>query len=388
MSSVHKHPPRPYWYCAYYIGDGKRVYKTTKTTNKKDAIRICAAWEKAAKLAHRDMLTPERAREILEDGLRDILETKNMASPKASIESYFNSWLKLRESVTKESTFIRYGGVVNDFLKFLGPSAKRNISALSIENIEQYRESLAERVSPSSTNTHLKILRVALKKAVPRYFSINPAAHVENLDDSGRNQRRAFTLEELRKLLEVASQEWRTMILVGVYTGLRLGDCAALCWNNLDLQRSEITITTAKTQRTQILPIAATLRRHLETLPASDDPLAPLCPNLHGKGSPSLSNQFYNLMATAGLVQARKDHRSTGKGRKAKRQMIDIGFHALRHTATSLLKNAGVSEAVTMDLIGHESAAVSRNYTKIDSATKRAAVDKMPDVTEQPKAKE
>jgi integrase len=55
--------------------------------------------------------------------------------------------------------------------------------------------------------------------------------------------------------------------------------------------------------------------------------------------------------------------------------------HALRYTATSLLKNAGVSDIVALDIVGHESAAVSRNYTHIHAKTKRTALDKLPDVT-------
>jgi hypothetical protein len=46
-----------------------------------------------------------------------------------------------------------------------------------------------------------------------------------------------------------------------------------------------------------------------------------------------------------------------------------------------LLKNAGVSEAVARDIIGHESAAISRHYTHIDEASKRKAIAKLPDVT-------
>jgi hypothetical protein len=33
------------------------------------------------------------------------------------------------------------------------------------------------------------------------------------------------------------------------------------------------------------------------------------------------------------------------------------------------------------DIIGHENEAVSRNYTLIETETKRAALDKLPDVT-------
>ncbi|HKB89648.1 MAG TPA: tyrosine-type recombinase/integrase, partial [Opitutaceae bacterium] len=74
-------------------------------------------------------------------------------------------------------------------------------------------------------------------------------------------------------------------------------------------------------------------------------------------------------------------NKSHGQGRTAPRQRSEITFHSLRHTATSLLKNAGVSEAVTRDIIGHESAEISRHYTHIDEDTKRVALGKMPDVT-------
>jgi hypothetical protein len=63
-----------------------------------------------------------------------------------------------------------------------------------------------------------------------------------------------------------------------------------------------------------------------------------------------------------------------------RRELNALSFHSLRHTATSLLKNAGVSDVVARDIIGHESEAVSRNYTHIDMETKRKAVDGMPDV--------
>jgi integrase len=59
----------------------------------------------------------------------------------------------------------------------------------------------------------------------------------------------------------------------------------------------------------------------------------------------------------------------------------ELSFHALRHTATSLMKNAGISPAIVQDIIGHESPAISAHYTRIEESTKRGAVDSMPDVT-------
>ena len=124
----------------------------------------------------------------------------------------------------------------------------------------------------------------------------------------------------VRRKLTV-EQPWKTAVLFGIYTGLRLGDIQSLTWANLDLQQKELTIRTQKTGRVQILPLAKPLLRHAESLPAGDDPKAPLCPSFQGKTVSWLSNQFYEVMASAGLVQPRGDHQKKegGCGRRGRR---------------------------------------------------------------------
>src|SRR5258708_37759771 len=102
----------------------------------------------------------------------------------------------------------------------------------------------------------------------------------------------------------------------------------------------------------------------------------------------AFSQQLPDLLVGAGLVVPRPPKwKPQGKGRDAQRVRSEITFHSLRHTATSLLKNAGVSEAVARDIIGHESAAISRHYTHIDESSKRKALAKLPDITALPPAK-
>src|SRR6185503_13130581 len=116
-----------------------------------------------------------------------------------------------------------------------------------------------------------------------------------------RHERRPFTIPELKRILNAANEEWRGMILTGLYTGLRLGDIAVLTWANVDLQQRELIVSTQKTGRRQILPLATPLLRHLETLPAGDNPTAPLFPSSYEckarnpHGGP-LSNQFYGIL--------------------------------------------------------------------------------------------
>ena len=41
----------------------------------------------------------------------------------------------------------------------------------------------------------------------------------------------------------------------------------------------------------------------------------------------------------------------------------DLSFHSLRHTAVTLLKEAGIPQAVVMELVGHDNEEMSQHYT-------------------------
>ena len=222
-----------------------------------------------------------------------------------------------------------------------------------------------------------------------RIVDVNEASRVPRLEDdpNRKQQRRAFTPRELKAILEVCDDvEWRGMIVCGIYSGMRLGDVSLLRWENIDLAAREIRFKTEKTGREQVIPIAEPFYRHLLEIAGSDDPRAPLFPRAYAgrqRDIPTgtLSNQFYRLMTKASVVPPR-NNKSKGKGRNAARTSNGLGFHCLRHTATTLLKSAGVSDAVAREIVGHETAAVSRIYSHIDAPTLRAAIDRLPDITE------
>lgn len=409
MASIHRQKGKPHWFCAFYDGLGRRRFKSTGTESKSRANIICESWRRTSELARQGSLTQQRTKEIAdealeavgEDGkplskyqaarLRELVEgtidgiakQAGIQIPRYSVVEYFAGWLKDQESLRKERTFARYKTVVDSFLDTLGTRRNAALNALGPEEVEAYRNSLANRLAPGTVNLSVKILRVALNPAWKKQLiDRNPAALVDIVTKEGPDKRRPFTLDEIKKILGVASQEWKAAVLFGLYCGLRLGDVANLTWANVDLAQQSLTLQTRKTGRTQSLPLAAPLLRCVEALPAGDTPDTPLFPSLAGKDVGQLSNQFYEIMTSAGLVPART-HEGKGKGRNAARQQNQISFHCLRHTATSLLKNAGVSDAIARDIIGHESEAVSRAYTHIDDATKRAAVGRLPDVTSQ-----
>jgi integrase len=389
MSSVHKVGSKPNWICFYTDHTGRRRGKSTGTQDRKEAERICNEIQKIEDKARNGRITEDRARKIIGSVVADILEASGSTFERQTIAEHFNSWLKAREHESSAGTYARYSGVVGKFLEFLGAKRNADLASLQSAYVERYRASMIDKVSNATVNTHLKVLRVCLEKAVKKnVFDKNPARLVDNLDPSKRHRRGAFKLDELRRVLAKAPDEWRGLILTCLYTGMRLSDGTNLTWANVDLAadggKGEIVMGEKKKGGEVIIfPIARALRPHLEKLPSADDSLAPVFPDLAGKPESWLSNQFHEIMALAGLVKSRKIHekKKDGPGRNGKRELSRLSFHSLRHTATSLLKNAGVSNAIAQDLIGHDSEAISRNYTHIDPDTRRAALDKMPDVS-------
>ena len=386
MSSIHRQKGRRNWFCAFTDAKGTRHFRSTGTTDKREAREICSIWERTAREAAPGKLTQERARQIIARGVGDIMATSDNALPSTTIEAFFKAWLERKSLEGADRTHERYSPVVAQLLAFLGPKAKRDLVQLTSADLVEFRDHLSKRLAANTTNISVKIVRIALTQAKKDgLIDTNQADRVSLLKRERGGDRRPFTLDELKRILAVAKDQWRGMILVGLYTGLRLGDIASLTWENLDLARAEICLETSKTGRRQQIPLADPLIRHFQARPSVDDPTAPVFPDAfamkqRNRAGGSLSNQFYGILVAAGLAKART-HKSTGKGRDVARDTASLSFHCLRHTATSLLKNAGVSDSVSMDIIGHESAAISRNYTHIDDPTKRAAVNKMPDVT-------
>jgi integrase len=67
--------------------------------------------------------------------------------------------------------------------------------------------------------------------------------------------------------------------------------------------------------------------------------------------------------------------------RSQAREPSELSFHSLRHSAVTLLKASGLSDFFAREIVGHESAAVSRQYTHLSTADLRTAMRRLPDVT-------
>jgi integrase len=392
MASVHRQAGKPNWFCSFSIWNPDanrwhRVFRSTKTKNKRQALEIARAWQKAARKAHSGLLNAESARAIIAEGVSDVLLATSAESlPSASIKAWCDSWLQAKSVEISESSLVRYRQVIERFTEYLGDTkSNRDLATLHASDVARFRDAIAKERSSETANLSLSVLRSCFGEAVRQgLLTANPAASVKLLKSSNESRRRAFTLPEIKRILKACDQEWRGLVLFGLYVGQRLGDLARLTWRAVDLEQGEIAFTARKTGRRIVLPLMKPLLDYLESLSTSDDPDAFIFPNAaKHKRTGSLSNQFRDILVDAGLVAPIKHwHANSGKGRKSARETSEISFHSLRHSAVTMLKAAGVSDFMAREIVGHDSAAISRQYTHLTTDDKRRAMAQLPDVSQ------
>ena len=379
VAFLRKYLGSKFWFGGFKLPDGKRVQRSTKETDRSKALKVVLAWEQAS----RDRSSEAQLFRVFND-ISEQLHGRRIVQ--ATFAEYSEKWLARKKGETEAVTLAVYRSAVADFIAFLGPKAATPLHHISPGQIAEWRSAAAARATARTANNKLKILRTLFGTAWrDGLIADNPAAKLTSLKTAD-STRRPFTMAEIKAVLAVADTEWSGMVLAGLYLGQRMRDLAGLTWANVDLQKGEVRLQTSKTGRRQFIPIAKPLRRYLEALPASDDPRAPIFPTLHKRtleqsGSAQLSQAFYGVLVDAGLVKARPNKSvSQGKSRQGGRVKNEISFHSLRHTATSWLKEKGVSESVARDLIGHESKQVSQLYTHTSEESRIEAIDRLPDV--------
>ena len=194
-------------------------------------------------------------------------------------------------------------------------------------------------------------------------------------------ERGTFTPAEVKLLVDAGEGEWPTLILLAYYTGARLSDCCRLQWEAVDLAAGTLTYVQSKTGKPVTVPLHPDLSAHLNKLASVDTAQKFIMPAMAEKGPSGrkgLSESFKIVMNKAGVDSQIVERE---EGDRGVRTLCRQSFHALRHSFTSALANAGVAPELRMKLTGHASESVHRELPHLELQTLRDAIAKLPDVT-------
>jgi integrase len=247
---------------------------------------------------------------------------------------------------------------------------------------EEYAASLNHgKFTPSTYNKHLNLLtlvfRVLKNKA---RLTGNPWEDIQRKRITAQG-RRELTIDELRNICQSATGELRVLLALGLYSGLRLGDCATLRWAEVDLPRNMIRRIPNKTARRNpkpvIVPIHPVLKEMLETTAPEQraEYVSPEIAALYMRRSDMVTDMVQRHFIACKI----KPHKP-GTGGKGKRAVVEVGFHSLRHTFVSLCRESNAPLAVVESIVGHSSPAMTRHYTHVGELAAGRAVAMLPSI--------
>ena len=382
MSSILKDSENrsPYWIASFTDALGRRLKRSTKTTDAELAKRIASEWDEAGKAGRAGRLVESQCRKVLAE-----IYEKATGKPLhfRTVRSWLTGWLEEKKIGTSARTLMKYQQIVREFLDHLGPRADAMLAEIVDDDLKSFRNSLARAGHSASTvNGTLKVLRSPFHLAHRKgYIAADPCVGVGLVDDDVDVERDVFTPEQVRALVAHApSEDWRGAILCAYFSGLRLRDISELRWGMVDPGLTTLELVPAKTRRKKrnrkvVLPIhpvfAQWLRHQARGIGAR-----PVFPSLAGKsggGKSGLSSLFKRIMQRAG-IEGRILRQRNGEGRS----QSSLSFHSLRHSFNTALADADVAQEVRMRLTGHSTMEMNTRYTHDQFAGLQRAIAKLP----------
>ncbi len=284
-----------------------------------------------------------------------------------------------------ESTLAGYKAIWSRFSKWATEQELLHLHEVTVGHAETYMGLVqATGVTERTFAAHLKFLRSLFR------VMKNQAGIIENPFEGNlvvpklqTQSREAFSEAELKTIFAKISGDWRYMVGIGLFTGLRLKDVVYLKWSDI---ADSITVTPAKVKRRKGKNAKVSIPIH----PALKDLLAELRKSANGKESgylfPSMvaqyikarsevSNAFHTILEKECGISptAEKD-----PDVKRKRRASSKGFHSLRHTFVSMCGENGVPQHVAQALVGHSNPEMTQAYSHATSSQAQQAINRLP----------
>lgn len=258
----------------------------------------------------------------------------------------------------------------------------RLLSEIKTADIEDYIADLKKprtvnrqkdrRLAPASINRQIALLRHMFNWAVGReYLDRTPfrrgSEPLIRLEREDNKRRCRLTPEQETKLLEVAADYLRPMIIAALDTGMRKGEMLALTFGDIDQARQLIVLRggTTKSGKTRLVPIGTVRLKSVLDFQRID---------ADGKEKPATSCVFSNP-AGEPILYFRKAWLAALKAAG----ISGLRWHDLRHEYASRLVERGVPLAQVRDLLGHASIVTTERYDTQTLESLQAAAKKLED---------
>jgi integrase len=322
-----------------------------------------------------DFPTKRQARALLESRLHAV--NHSLQKPQSSMQFrdfVCSQWEPAILPTLKFSTQRNYQHLVRRHLfPVLGDQPLCDIKRQHIQGFitdKITRQKFSWRTSLHVRNLLSKIFSTAVEW---EYVPMNPATGVKLPPRPLREQLRFLTTDEVSRLLRALDEPTRTLVLMAVLTGMRIGELLALRWKNVDFERKIIRIREAVYEGHNSTPKTRGGNRDLPLGPALEQALRN---HLRRGGTSDHSLVFPSRNGT---------HQRPGNLHKrnllpacAKAELRSFSWHDFRRTHATLLSDMGEPLKTAQAQLGHASISTTAElYAQVVPASQRAAVERL-----------
>lgn len=282
-------------------------------------------------------------------------------------------------------TWKNYTPHYEDILSRHGKKKISDVTAVDV--INHLTAAKAKGYSATVVNTIRSLYRMIFDHAIANDLALyNPVTSVKLPKGLKRGKRTAPTDEQIRIIFNSVHKPFGLFPFLLLCTGLRKSEALALTWDDIDLEKKEISVTKSleyrsggapsfKSPKTEAgvrtVPIVDILGSYLEKakflskssylFPSQDS-------NRAGKGGNLMADRAYEgawnrYCAAAGLLDE--------GGKPA------ITAHNLRHGTATLMFELGVDELTAQRILGHSRIEITREiYTQLREAQNKKSLEK------------
>jgi len=302
--------------------------------------------------------TKAEAKKALREALQD-RDDGFVPTDKLTVGLYLEEWMEERRNTVSHRTWrVQESMLRNRVKRHIGNCRLCRLSAKDVR--QMYRGLLADGLTPSTIGHVHTVLKQAMRDAVrSRYIRTNPLDEVKP-PKQDRKEMDVLTADEVRRLLgAVKGDRFECVFYFCSLVGLRIGECLALRYEDIDLDRGTIRIERTLYNGQCSAPKTQSSRRVLTLPQMAIEALVRLCE--------FNDNQSGYLFATSSgkPVDVSNFYKWTWKPALRRAGLPEsITPHSLRHGTASLLLNQKIAVPIVSKHLGHSNSQVAmRTYT-------------------------
>ena len=319
-------------------------------------------------------LTRRQARKLADEKLRSLNQGEYAPQSTISIADFVERlFIPNFFPTLKLSTQKRYRRTLqNHLIPAFGTARLCDLGTLDIQRfvLAKMQSGLSWECADHYRNLLSKIFETAKKWGY--HSGPNPAAGVELPEKTPVREKHILELGQIPRLLAVLEEPVRTMVYLGLLTGLRIGEILALTWGSVDFAIGQIRVTRGYYRGMMGSPKTKSSRRSVPLPEALRQVFSLMRERAHGEEGLVFHTGRGTPYNDSSLLH--RDLKPAG----CKLGMPWLNWHTLRRTHATLFQFAGGSQRDAQAQLGHSKMSTTLEiYTLPMPEQQRAKVEKL-----------